>query len=145
MREREREREKDVWWIAWTLRPAFICWSLNCRWSGWCQKEGDTAPPFFDFPTWVCFFEFHHGNAHLRFWMTRLEYNWPLVMDKHGGRKGGFIVQRQPTCFLPSSPGFDTRCSQKNFRRKIIDAAGLIYGPDKRKVDSGLKILIKPI
>ena len=112
MREREREREKDVWWIAWTLRPAFICWSLNCRWSGWCQKEVDTAPPFFDFPTWVCFFEFHHGNAHLWFWMTRLEYNWPLAMDKLGGHKGGCIAHRQLTCFLHSSPGFNSQCSQ---------------------------------
>ena len=61
------------------------------------------------------------------------------------GSQRGCIAQRQHACFSSSSPGFESQRSRSCFRGIIIDVSGLIISVGKRKVDIGLKMLIKPI
>ena len=49
------------------------------------------------------------------------------------------------TCFSPSSPGFDSQRSQKKSEEKLSMLLWIFNGAGDRKVDGGLKMLIKPI
>ena len=56
-------------------------------------------------------------------------------------RQGGCIAQKQYSCFSPNRPGFDSWLSEKFILMlpRFIDGVGL------RKVNGGLKMLVKPV